>query len=224
MELKKILAKEISAKVKEGECIGLGTGSTAEEVIKEIASRVKKEGLEISGVSTSIATTSIASDLGIKVIPINKIKKIDWGFDGADEVSPEKALIKGRGGALLREKIVSNCLTEWIIAVTEDKLVKKLGQNCLLPIEVIPNAITNVETELASLGAKQVQLRTGTNFYGPLFTETGNFILDAKFDDIDDSLANKIKLITGVVEHGYFSAHKRTRVLVVKKSGDLRWC
>lgn len=223
MDLKKILASQLVTKVKDGDCIGLGTGTTAEEVTREIARRVKDEKLNISAVSSSIATTSLATDLGIKVVPISKASQVTWGFDGADEVSPDKSLIKGKGGALLKEKIISGLMPEWIILVTENKLVTNLGMTCPLPVEVVPAAVSIVEKDLLSLGATSIKIRTGSHFYGPLFTESGNLLIDAEFPCIDDQLTRQIKLLTGVVEHGYFPANVKNKILVAKDSGETYW-
>ncbi len=223
MNGKKVLAKELAKKVTDGDCIGLGTGSTAEEIIRAIGERIKNEKLSITGVSTSLVTTSVASDMGIKVLPLSKALKVNWGFDGADEVSPDNCLIKGRGGALLKEKIIANMIPEWIVGVTEDKLVSKLGEKFLMPVEVVPTATAIVENELLKLGCKEIVVRTGSNFYGPLFTESGNLLFDVKFPEITESLMREVKLLTGVVEHGFFPNTPNLKILLVDKDGKVSY-
>ena len=223
MNLKQKLGAEIALKAKTGDCIGFGTGTTAEEAIRAIGERVKSEGLVISGVSTSIFSTNLAMSYGIKIMPISAGVVLDWGFDGADEIGKDRAMLKGKGGAHLKEKIIANALPEWIVVVVEDKLVNVLGGNCALPVEVIPMAMSQVEVELMKLGAAKVVVRTGTNFYGPLFTENGNVILDAKFSEVNEGLVKQVKAITGVVEHGYFQAKDSTKILVAKNSGEVYW-
>jgi len=219
--MKDVLAKEIASRVKDGDVLGLGTGSSAEAVVLAIAERVKNEGISVSGVSTSMVTTSVATEGGIKVIPLSKAARLDWGFDGADEVDPSKVILKGRGGALLREKIVARLLPHFVIVVTEEKLVKRLGEKFPVPVEVIPESTFYVERELKALGAKEVSVRTGSNFYGPLFTESGNVLLDAKFSEVSPLLGDKIKAITGVVEHGIFSGFPSLEIVVAKADGSL---
>jgi ribose 5-phosphate isomerase A len=221
MDLKKEVAKVIAQKAKSGEVIGLGTGSAAEAVIRALGERVKNEGLKIQGVSTSEVSTQIAGEVGIPVLSLSKGVKLAWGFDGADEVDPKCVLIKGKGGALLIEKIIAKSLPKYVIAVTEDKLVNKLGEKCALPIEVVPEAVTFVMKELETLGANKLELRSGSNFFGPLFTEKGNRIIDASFKDLDVALAERIKSITGVVEHGLFYGFSDLTVVCGKSNGEV---
>lgn len=222
MNLKKIIATELASKVKDKDCIGLGTGTTAEEVVRAIGERIKNEGIQVSGVSTSIATTALASELGIKVLPLSKKLNLSWGYDGADEIDPDFNLLKGRGGALLKEKIIANILPELIIVVTEEKLVSRIGEKYMLPVEVVPAAASTVEKALLDLGANEVVLRTGSNFYGPLFTESGNLLLDVRFKEVSKSLVDRIKLLTGVVEHGFFESSPKHKVLVIDSSGNIK--
>lgn len=221
-ELKEALGTYIASKVHDGAVLGLGTGSSAEAILHSIGKRISNEGIKVSGVTTSVVTTSIASDNGITVIPFSKGLVFDWGFDGADEVSPEKVLLKGRGGAMFKEKLIACMLPTLIIAVTEDKLVKNIGEKFPVPVEVAPPARSYVERELVALGATSVVARTGTNFYGPLFTENGNTILDVTFQNYSSTLEDGIKLITGVIEHGIFSKLSSVEVVVGSKNGEIR--
>jgi ribose 5-phosphate isomerase A len=223
MDLKKILGNKIAERVKDGDCIGLGTGTTAEQAIRAIGKRVKEESLNLTAVSTSVISTSIALEYGIKVLPLDGQINLSWGFDGADEVAKNGSLLKGRGGAMLKEKIVATALPELIIIVAEQKLVSNITDHYPIPVEIIPSARSIVENQLMTLGVNFMEIRTGTNFYGPLFTENGNNILDIKFPKLSEDLLNKVKLITGVVEHGYFPNSPKYKILVAKENGETYW-
>ncbi|HMO18980.1 MAG TPA: ribose 5-phosphate isomerase A [Oligoflexia bacterium] len=218
---KEILAERVAARVVSGQTIGLGTASTAEAILNAIGKRIKEEGLIVSGVSTSLVTTRIASRLGIVVHDIASGVPLDWAFDGADEVDPYLRLIKGRGGALLKEKIVARRSPHLVIALTSEKKVSRLGEKYPVPVEVLPQSVSYVESELIKLGAEQVLPRTGSNFYGPLFTESGNLLLDASFSEIKSNLGSQIKSITGVVEHGIFENFSSLEVLCADSSGNV---
>ncbi len=220
-QLKEVVGAHIAARVKDGEVLGLGTGTTSEAVLRAIGKRIEKEGLHVSGVATSVVVSSLAAEVGVKVRPLSKGLQLDWGYDGADEVTPDKVLLKGRGGAMFREKLLAKILPKMVIAVTEDKLVKNLGDAFPVPVEVFPESLSYVESELLLLGATSIIPRTGTNFYGPLFTENGNHILDVRFSKYTKELEAAIKGITGVIEHGIFSGLPSVEVVVAKKNGEI---
>ena len=145
----------------------------------------------------------LCSYLGIATTTLIE-KKPDWCFDGADEVDENKWLIKGRGGAMFKEKlnIVNSPIT--YILVDESKKVNKLGSKFKVPVECFPNAINYVKSELIKLNGTEIELRKAIGKDGPCITENGNFILDVKFDNITQDLERKIKSITGVIESGLF--------------------
>ena len=176
--------------------VGLGTGSTAYYAIAAIAERVKK-GLQIKAVPTSEQTATIALSLGIPLTDINAVDMIDVTIDGADEFTKEKYMIKGGGGALLREKIVAAKTKKEIIIADASKLVDHLGK-FKLPIEVIPFARGYVMEEL-----RKLQLKAEVR---PFITDEGNNIIDVAFGKIEDPVALSAQLneITGVVTHGLF--------------------
>lgn len=176
--------------------VGLGTGSTAYYAITAIAERVKK-GLQIKAVPTSEQTATIALSLGIPLTDINAVDMIDVTIDGADEFTKEKYMIKGGGGALLREKIVAAKTKKEIIITDASKLVDHLGK-FKLPIEVIPFARGYVMEEL-----RKLQLKAEVR---PFITDEGNNIIDVAFGKIEDPVALSAQLnqITGVVTHGLF--------------------
>jgi len=213
--MKELLGKEIASRVKDGEVIGLGSGSTTELAIAEIGKRIKAEGILIKGVATSLRSATVARQAGIELIDPEVDADIDWAFDGADEVDGDLNLIKGGGGCHLHEKIVARRAGGIVVLVTEEKLVDALGTKFALPVECIPSARSYVERELSRLGAKQVSLREAGSTYGPARTENGNIILDAGFSPLPAELESKVNSITGVVENGLFVGLSR-EVLVAK--------
>jgi ribose 5-phosphate isomerase A len=192
-------AREAVKLIKDGQVVGLGTGSTAVFAVQEIAELVRK-GLRIQGVPTSDSTAALARELSIPLIDINSIDHIDITIDGADEFTKELHLIKGGGGALLREKIVAAKTRQEVIIADASKYVEKLGK-FKLPVEVIPFATNYVLKEVLRLGGAGI-LRGG-----PFITDEGNYIIDVDFKRIEDpvSLAGQLKSIVGVVEHGLFT-------------------
>src|ERR1700710_715657 len=201
LEGKQKVADEIAAKVKDGDVLGVGSGSTVYVALLAIAKRIKEEKLSVKAIPTSIEISMFCAKLGIPLTTLYEHKP-DWLFDGADEVDPNKSLIKGRGGAMFKEKLLISSSPKNYIIVDDSKLVKKLGTNFPVPIEVFPQALLHVEAELKKLGTTELLLRPAKGKDGPIITENGNLILDARFKDIDKSMERDIKLITGVIESG----------------------
>lgn len=217
-QAKERVGKALADKVKHGELIGVGTGSTVDAALRAIKSRVDSEGLQVSVVTSSYASAWSCEQIGLQVLYPGFQGKISWAFDGADEVDPDFRLIKGKGGALLQEKILAVRSQEFIIVVDESKLVKTLGAACAVPVEVIPTASGFVYEQLKKLGAEQVTLRSGTGKHGATITEAGNIIFDAKFSQITKTLPAQIKALVGVVEHGIFATEAK-EVWVAQESG-----
>lgn len=188
--------------VKSGDVVGLGSGSTAAFAVRFLGERVR-EGLKIIGVPTSTQTQHLAEQLGIPLGTLDEHPVIDIDIDGADEIDPQLNLIKGGGGAFLREKIVASISRRFIVIGDSAKPVQRLGK-FPLPVEVIPFAQSLIKTNIETLGAK-VKLRQYA--YGnPYVTDEGHHILDCTFGEIADppALAQKLCNIPGVVEHGLF--------------------
>ena len=188
--------------VKDGQVLGLGTGSTATYFIKLLGEQVKN-GLRIRGIPTSVRSRELAASLGIPLTTLDECQEIAVTVDGADEVDPQLRLIKGGGGALLREKIVASATRQMVVVADATKQVQRLGK-FPLPVEVIKFAQALVAKRISALGA-QVQLRTGADGK-PFVTDENNHILDCHFGQIQnpDVLARQLSDMPGVVEHGLF--------------------
>ena len=188
--------------VKDGQVVGLGTGSTAAYFIKLLAEQVHA-GLKIRGIPTSVRSRDLALSLGIPLTTLDECQEIAVTVDGADEVDPELRLIKGGGGALLREKIVASATKQFIVVADASKQVQKLGK-FPLPVEVIKFAQALVAKRIRALGA-DVQLRKDSDSK-PYLTDENNHILDCCFGQIQDAdaLARQLSDMPGIVEHGLF--------------------
>jgi ribose 5-phosphate isomerase A len=197
---KQAAARAAADLVESGSIIGLGSGSTASYAIRFLGERVRG-GLKIVGIPTSQKTQQLAKQLGIPFATLELHPQIDIDIDGADEIDPQLNLIKGGGGALLREKIIASASRRFIVVGDASKQVAHLGK-FPLPVEVIPFAQSLIAKRISALGAK-VSLRGADN---PFVTDEGHHILDCTFGEIFDpaALATKLKAIPGVVEHGLF--------------------
>jgi ribose 5-phosphate isomerase A len=214
---KQMVGLEISRRIRSGDTIGIGAGTTVLWAIKSIANRIASERLELNAVVASHETEGACIDAGIRVrVPYGT--KIDWGFDGADEVSPNLDLLKGSGGMMLRERIVDSMVDRLVIIIDESKLVEQLGQKHPVPLEVIPTARQFVERRLHDLGAWQTQVRRSRESGTFVLTEQGNLIIDANFSGIVRGMHAQLKSIPGVVETGLFE-DLCTEVIVGTPSG-----
>ncbi|MGQ7857687.1 ribose-5-phosphate isomerase RpiA [Pedobacter sp. WC2501] len=201
-DAEKLAAAQAAVKfVKDGDVVGLGTGSTTTFAIKELGKRVK-EGLKIKAAASSIRTQELAESLGIEILDLGRLSKIDISIDGADEFTESLNLIKGGGGALFREKIIASLSENAIIITDASKKVKKLGA-FTVPVEVVPLAYQYVFDQINKLGGKGI-LRTVES--QTFITDNGNLIIDADFGLIDDpaKLAFNLNQINGLLAHGLF--------------------
>ncbi|EAZ91210.1 ribose-5-phosphate isomerase RpiA [Crocosphaera chwakensis] len=204
--MKQEVGKAAAARVKSDSIVGLGTGSTTAYAIQYIGERLQSGDLKnIVGVTTSFQAEVLARKYNIPLSTLDVVDRIDMAIDGADEVDPQKNLIKGGGAAHTQEKIVDSLAEQFIVVVDGGKLVDKLGSTFLLPVEVIPKAVVPVMRKLEQLGGKP-ELRMGVKKAGPVVTDQGNLVVDVKFDSIDDpaTLEKTINNIPGVLENGLF--------------------
>ncbi len=197
-------AESAVALVKDGMVVGLGTGSTAELVISRLGERVKREGLDILGVPTSLRAEMIAIESGIRVTTLSEHPSLDICIDGADQVDSGLNLVKGGWGSHTREKIVARASKKFVVCVDDSKLVERLNRP--VPVEVLPYAVRVVEAQVRELGGVPL-LRKESNRGGYFITEGGNLIIDADFGVIEDpeELAVALSSIVGAIEHGIFT-------------------
>lgn len=201
---KEQLAAEVARRVKDGQSIGIGTGTTVDAALEALGKRVRAEGLSVSVVPSSYQSAWRCQELGLRVLSPCYRGRLDWGFDGADQVTRARWAIKGKGAALLQEKILAARCNSFVVIVDESKVVSQLGIGCAVPVEVIPEGYSLAEAGLQALGAETVTLRSGSGKHGPTITERGNIILDAQFSSINAELEREIKSLIGVVESGLF--------------------
>jgi ribose 5-phosphate isomerase A len=206
--------------VQDGMKVGLGSGSTMLFAIERLAERVRSQGLKVTGVPSSQATAAAATAAGIPLASLDDVERLDLVLDGADEVDPQKNLIKGGAGAHVRERIVAAAAKELVIVVDDGKLVPILGKAFLLPVEIMQFGWKQAERRLEATGCKpQRRERDGA----PFVTDNGNFVLDCKYEGIEDPawLDTQLNALTGVVDHGLFVG-LTGRVVVADAQGKVR--
>ncbi len=204
--MKQQVGKAAADQVKSGSIVGLGTGSTTAYAIQFIGERLQSGDLkDIKGIPTSFQASVLAKQYGIPLTTLDEVDHIDVAIDGADEVDPNKNLIKGGGAAHTQEKIVDSLADQFIVVVDSSKIVDQLGSTFLLPVEVLPMAMTPVMRAIEKLGGKP-ELRMGVKKAGPVVTDQGNLVIDVKYDAIDNpaELEKNLNNIPGVLENGLF--------------------
>jgi ribose 5-phosphate isomerase A len=206
LEQKTAVAERAAAHVEDGQIVGIGSGSNTYLALWAIGERAKREGLAIQMVTSSYETGMAALRLGIPQVPLGSVEP-EWGVDGADEVDPSGRLIKGRGGAMFKEKVLWATAHRMYLAVDESKHVQRLGERFPIPIEVDRAAVDLVGRALADCGSTSYEIRVAGGKDGPVITESGNFVLDAWFDEIPEGLGAKLKALTGVIETGLFEGY-----------------
>jgi ribose 5-phosphate isomerase A len=206
MNDKELVAHHAAQKIEDGMSVGLGTGSTANCFIEALAKRHHQEGLKVQTVSSSVVSAIKARELGLPLIAVEQLSGLDVYVDGADEVSPDMTLLKGRGFDLVREKLLAGASREFWVLIDPGKRVGRIGERYPIPIEVIPFAWQLVRESLAAIGGK-AELRQTANKDGLVVTSHGSLVLDTVFPEGFDShkLDRVLNGIPGVVEHGIFS-------------------
>jgi ribose 5-phosphate isomerase A len=205
-EEKQEVADKIACRVKNGDVIGVGSGSTSLLAIQSIARRVSEEDLTVKVIPTSLEMNLACQYFQLLITDL-AVNRPDWCFDGADEVDSDHNLNKGRGGALFKEKLILSSCHERYILIDSSKLVPRLGTNFPIPVETQPLAISYVESKLRKCGATEINLRPAGGKDGPVLTESGCVILDVYFEKIYSGLEKDIKSITGVLESGLFQGY-----------------
>ena len=209
--------------VNDGMILGLGTGSTTACALERIGERLASGELsDVRGVPTSFSAERLGRRYGIPLTTLDDDPAIDLAIDGADEVDPVLNLVKGRGAAHTREKIVASQADRFVVVADESKCVQKLGTSMPVPIEVVPMAVRPVSQRLEALGGSP-ELRHGESRDGPVVTDQGLWVIDTRFDGIDDpaAVADTIKSFPGVLDHGLFLG-MAARALIGQTDGSVR--
>jgi ribose 5-phosphate isomerase A len=205
MNDKELVAIEAAKRVKNGMVVGLGTGSTANYFIEHLAKRQAEGGLNISTVASSTISAMKAESCGLKVVSIAQLKRIDLYVDGADEITPNLSLLKGRGQDLVMEKLLAKAADQFIVVADKSKLASRIGEKFIIPIEVIPSAWQMVKHQLEKQGAQgDIRLNAGKD--NVVISAHGSYVLDMQFPVKinDEALNNLLNNTPGIVEHGVF--------------------
>jgi ribose 5-phosphate isomerase A len=205
-DLKKKAGIAAADLVQNGMGIGLGTGSTVFFALEKLAERQKTESLNFFGVSTSYSTTLLCRKMGIELKDCGSVSHLDLAIDGADEIDPNLNLIKGRGAAHLLEKIVASLADKFVVVADSAKKVKNLGEKFPVPLEILPSALGLAETRIKNLGGILEVRAAGACKDGPVISDSGNIIADAKFGLIKEPaiLCKELDCIPGLIGHGLF--------------------
>jgi ribose 5-phosphate isomerase A len=217
---KQAAARAALAWVRSGMTLGLGTGTTARYFIQFLGERLRSERSTIEAVASSTGSEVLARDAGIRVIAPRRGLHLDLTVDGADEIAPDLSLIKGHGGALLREKVLAQASRFFLVIADSSKRVQHLGARSL-PVEVVPFAAPWVADQVENLGGKATLMMKGKSLDQPFVTDQGNHILECKFRNIDDprTLGAQLENIPGLVGHGLFVGY--THAALVADGGDV---
>lgn len=221
-QAKQAAAERAATLVDDGMRLGLGTGSTTAYALTAIGRRVREEGLDVCGVPTSFAAERLARDAGIPQTTLDDVDRLDLALDGADEIDANLRLIKGRGAAHTREKVVASQAERFAVLADPSKRVDRLGTRSPLPVEVVPMAVGPVTRALDQHGATP-ELRMGERKDGPVVTDQGLWVIDATFPDgivAPDSLNEALCMQPGVLDHGLF-LHLTTDVFIGHPDGSV---
>ena len=224
MNDKELVAYQAARLVDDGMLVGLGTGSTANYFIEELARRKNEEGLQVSAVSSSVISAIKAQSLGLPLVAMEHVSRLDLYVDGADEVTPDMTLLKGRGSDLVREKLLARAADRFIVLVDQTKLVSRIGEKFPIPVEVIPFAWQLAKRTLESQGGRG-GLRQNASKDGLAVTSHGSLVLDMVFDSSVDSqvLNGMLNATPGVVEHGIFQGLAAAVFVAQDGSVEERW-
>ncbi|WP_347986836.1 ribose-5-phosphate isomerase RpiA [Methylomonas sp. AM2-LC] len=206
MNDKQLVAEYAAGQIQDGMVVGLGTGSTANFFIAALAQRQVSEGLQVQVVASSVVSAIKAQSLGLSLLALENINQLDVYVDGADEVSPDLSLLKGRGADLVREKLLAKASLAFWVLIDPSKRVTRIGQNYPIPLEVMPFAWQLVQKNITKLGGT-AQLRATASGDGLAVTSYGSLVLDATFPaDVDTQKLNtQLNAIPGIAEHGIFT-------------------
>lgn len=217
-ELKKQAGIQAAEMVQDGMIVGLGTGSTAAYMIEHLALRMAREWIKFGAVSSSWSTTLLCRRLNIPLVDLGSVRKLDMVIDGADEIDSQKDLIKGRGAAHLLEKITASLTDNFVVIADSSKKVSRLGETFPVPLEVLPAAYGLVGVRIQNLGGVLTVRQGAPGKDGPVISDSGNLICDAKFPGIPDAglLSSELDAIPGLLEHGLFVGMAKKVILATE--------
>jgi ribose 5-phosphate isomerase A len=206
LERRQSLATRALEQLEDGQLIGIGSGPDAYLVLQALAATASQQRLDVAVVCSGYETETAALTLGLHLHALGTVEP-DWGVDGADEVDPSHRLLKVRGGTPFKEKLLWSTAQRMYLAVDETRLVETLGPGFPLVVEVHRDGVAPAARELTKLGATDVQLRVAAGKDGPVFTESGNLLLDARFSELAPGLGAEIKRLPGVIETGLYEGY-----------------
>jgi ribose 5-phosphate isomerase A len=211
-DAKERIAQKMTERLRDGDVVGVGSGSTSLLTLHALVDSAKKQGWRFTAITTSLEMEINCANLGIATSDLLQ-QRPDWSFDGADEIDAALNMIKGRGGAMLREKIIMASSPERYVVVDQSKMVKKLGERSPIPLEVVPESLRLVEFQLdESFDVTSSTLRMAEGKDGPVVTENRNLILDVTFADVSPELDTRLNSVVGVVGSGLFVGFRPTIV------------
>ena len=224
MDAKQRAGLKAAAEVRDGMIVGLGTGSTATWFVRELGRRIREEDLSILAVSSSLACSLLAKSEGVPLVPPDQIDRIDLYADGADEIAPAKWLIKGRGAAMVGEKLLAQACDRFLVIADESKLVRKLGAKFPVPVEVMPPAARLAGKGIEALGGTPTLRMAPGGKDGPVVSDNGNLILDVVFGGEPDwpALDDGLNALPGVVGHGLFLRYAAKSTVLIGSPDGVR--
>jgi ribose 5-phosphate isomerase A len=198
------VARQIAERLRDGDVVGVGSGSTSMLALRALVGQARAEGWKFSAITTSLEIEIACAELGVKTSSLVQ-ERPDWSFDGADEVDGQLNMIKGRGGAMLREKLIIASSPERYILVDTSKRVEKLGLKFPIPLELVPESLQLVRSELLErFDVHEIELRMAVGKDGPVITENRNLILDVRFADVTPDLDPQLNSLPGIIGTGLF--------------------
>jgi len=204
LDAKEKVAREMAARLRDNDVVGVGSGSTSLLALHALVDQANSNGWHFTAITTSIEMEMACAELRIRTSSLLE-QRPDWSFDGADEVDGDGDMIKGRGGAMLREKLIIASSPERYILVDDSKLVERLGLKFPIPLELVPESLQLVQSELLErFEVHEIELRKAVGKDGPVITENRNLILDVRFADVTPDLDPQLNSVPGVVGTGLF--------------------
>jgi ribose 5-phosphate isomerase A len=211
-EAKTRVAAQVAQRLHDGDVVGVGSGSTSMLALHALVHEARSQAWQFSAITTSLEMAIACAELTVPTTSLLQVRP-DWSFDGADEVDGDLNMIKGRGGAMLREKLLLSSSPERYILIDESKRVTKLGEKAPVPVEVIPEALQLVQSHLLEeFDVREIELRMAVAKDGPVITEHGNVILEVKFAEITSELDGRLNCVPGVVGSGLFFGFRPTLI------------